>query len=67
MQAKEIKDRRSQGYKQRGVVPEKRAEEWGVRLRVKRPSKQVKRRSPVVDPSNSSPQPHKHQMWWPKK
>ena len=39
----------------------------GGRVRAKRSSKQVKKRSPVVIPSNSSPQPHKYQTWWPKK
>ena len=45
-------------------MPERRAAEWGVRLRAKRPSKQVKMKSPVVGPSNSSLWPNEHEMWW---
>ena len=55
------------GVKSKGsVVPERRAGEWGVRLRAKRPSKKRKRIF-VVHPSILSPRPHKHLMWWPKK
>ena len=53
------------GTKSKGrVVPERRAAEWGLRLRAKRPSK--KRKSIfVVHPKILSPRPHKHLMWLP--